>query len=119
MNIPILKTPYAKINNLLYMSYLPKVINAAAEINLFETLFGNSLSLESVVEKLDTKKPVTEALLNVLTEIGLISEKNGLYCLTGLSEEYLIKTSDSNQLYEIKRFTGSNGPFDFLTRALA
>ncbi|NCB08362.1 MAG: hypothetical protein EOM73_09385 [Bacteroidia bacterium] len=118
MNIPILKTPYAKINNLLYMSYLPKVINAAAEINLFETLFGNSLSLESVVEKLNTKKPVTEALLNVLTEIGLISEKNGLYCLTGLSEEYFVKTSEANQLHDIKRFSGSNGPFDFLPQAL-
>ena len=100
------------------MSYLPKVINAAADINLFETLSGNSLTLESVVEKLDTKKPVTEALLNVLTEIGLISEENGQYYLTGLSEEYLVKTSESNQLHEIKRFSGSNGPFDFLTRAL-
>ncbi|MBN1768468.1 MAG: hypothetical protein JW842_08145 [Prolixibacteraceae bacterium] len=118
MDIPTLETSYSSINNLLYMSYLPKVINAAADINLFETLSGNSLSLESVVEKLDTKKPVTEALLNVLSEIGFVSEENGRYGLTGLSEEYLVKTSEANQLHEIKRFSGSNGPFDFLTRAL-
>jgi hypothetical protein len=118
MDIPALKTPYSSINNLLYMSYLPKLINAAADINLFETLSGNSFSLEYVVEKLNTKKSVTEALLNVLTEIGLISEENGRYSLTGLSEEYLVKKSVANQLHEIKRFSGSNGPFDFLPQAL-
>lgn len=118
MNIPILQTQYSKINNLLYMSFLPKVINAAADINLFETLSGNNLSLESVVERLNTKKSVTEALLIVLTEIGLIFKENGRYGLTRLSEEYLVKNSGANQLHEIKRFSGSNGPFDFLTQAL-
>ncbi len=118
MEIPTLNTPYSRINNLLYMSYLPKVINSAADINLFEILSGNTLSLASVIEKLNTKKPVTQALLNVLSEIGLISEDKGFYSLTGLSDEYLVKTSMSNQLSEIKRFTGSGGPFDFLTQAL-
>lgn len=118
MDIPTLQTPYSKINNLLYMSYLPKVINVAADINLFETLLGNYLSLESIVEKLNTKKSVTEALLIVLSEIGFVSEKDERYGLTGLSEEFLVKKSEANQLHEIKRFSGSNGPFDFLPQAL-
>ena len=118
MDIPALKTHYSSINNMLYKSYLPRVINAAVDINLFETLYRNNLSIESVVEKLGTKKSVTKALLNVLNRIGFISEENGRYGLTGLSEEYLVKTSGANQLHEIKRFMGSTGPFDFLPQAL-
>jgi predicted transcriptional regulator len=118
MNIPTLKTPYSKINNLLYMSYLPKVINVAININLFEILSGNSLSLSEIVTKLNTQKEVTEALLGVLTLIGLVVKENNKYSLTELSGEYLVQTSGANQLHEIKRFTGSAGPFDYLQQAL-
>ena len=118
MTIPILQTRYSEINNLLYRSYLPKVINAAIDIKLVEILSGNNLPLASVVEKLGTKKTVTEALLNVLSGIGLVAEEDGRYRLTALSEEYLVQHSAANQLHEVKRFNGSNGPFDFLLQAL-
>jgi predicted transcriptional regulator len=118
MNIPTLQTQYSKINNLLYISYLPKVINAAIDIKLFEILSGSDLTLNNIVEKLNTQKDVTGALLKVLTEIGLVAKEDDRYSLTGLSEEYLVQTSEANQLHEVKRFVGSTGPFDFLPQAL-
>lgn len=118
MNIPTLKTQYSKINNLLYMSYLPKVINAAIDINLFDSLSGKNLSLNEIVEKLNTRETVTEALLNVLVEIDLLIKKDNKYSLSGDADEYLVKNSEINQLQAVKRFTGSTGPFDYLVAVL-
>lgn len=118
MNIPVLKTPYSKINNLLYISYLPKVINVAIDIQLFEILSEKGLRLDEITEKLDTKKGVTEALLNVLETIELVTHENGVYSLTHLAEEYLTQKSGAAQLHEVKQFNGSPGPFDFLAQGL-
>ncbi len=118
MNVPILKTPYSKINNILYISYLPKVINAAINIKLFEILSGTTLTLTEIADRLQTQKDVTEALLKVLDTIGLVSRKDNSYCLATLSKEYLIQKSEVNQLHEVKRFAGSSGPFDYLETVL-
>ncbi len=118
MNIPKLHSPYSKLNNLLYVSYLPKVINTAIEENIFEVLADKGFSLDDIVERLGTQKKITEALLNVLSKIGLVSNENGSYRLTLLAEEYLVKTSEANQIHEAKQFSGSNGIFDYLPQAL-
>jgi len=127
MNIPTLQPPFSKINNLLYVSYLPKVINAAIEVKLFEvlsekglslTISENDFTLDNIVDRLGTKKPVTEAILNVLIKIALVSKENGIYGLTPLAEDYLITSSDANQLAAVQQFSGSNGSFDFLLQAL-
>jgi hypothetical protein len=118
MNIPTLQAPYSKINNLLYLSYLPKVINVAIDIGLIEILDKNQLTLNEISGKLDTDKHVTEALLHVLTAIDFIKQENEKFGLTTLSKEYLTQKSEANQLHEIKRYTGSTGPFDNLQAAL-
>lgn len=127
MNIPKLETPFSKISNLLYVSYLPKVINAAIEVELFEMLSQKrhmlmiseyDFSLNDIAERLNIEKSVTEALLNVLSKIGLVSVENGSYGLTTHAEDYLIKISDANQLHAISQFSGSKGPFDYLLAAL-
>ncbi len=118
MHIPILKAQYRNINNMLYISYLPKVINTAIEISLFEILTEASLTLDKIIEKLSTQKEVTDALLKVLTTIGLIVCEKDKYGLTDLSEEYLVQKSGANQLHDVKRFNGSSGPFDNLKATL-
>ncbi len=118
MNIPILHSQYGKLNNLLYISYVPKVINAAIEINLFEELSRNDLALDAIVTKLRIDKAVTEALLKVLEKVGLVAMENDTYGLTVLAEEYLVKSSEACQLNAIQQFNGSNGPFDYIIQAL-
>jgi len=118
MNIPVLYTKYSKINDLLYMSYLPKVINVAIENNIFDILSDNRFGLTEIIEKTGFKEPVTEALLNVLVAVDLLSVEAGIYTPTGLAEEYLVKTSEANQLQAVSRFSGSSGPFDYLSAAL-
>jgi len=118
MKLPQVISPYSKIHNILLYSYLPKIINVATDINLFETLLDEQLTLESIIKKLKTNKTVTEALLKVLVEIELVKFENEKYSTTELSKEYLIKNSELNQLHEIKQYSGSKGPFDFLQKAL-
>ncbi len=127
MNIPTLHSHYSKLNNLLYVSYVPKVINAAIEIELFEVLSHNTFSLkyskgdytlDAIAKKLGTKKSVTETLLNVLSKIGLVSIEDDTYGLTDLAEEYLVQSSEVCQINAVQQVNGSKGPFDYLVQAL-
>ncbi len=127
MNIPTLNSHYSKLNNLLYLSYIPKVINAAIEIKLFEilaqkdnrlTYSKHDYTLETIVEKLGTEIAITEAFLNVLEKIGLVSLENNTYSMTPLAKEYLVQSSEACQINSIRQFDGSRGPFDELLHAL-
>ena len=127
MNIPTLHSHYSKLNNLLYISYIPRVINAAIEIQLFELLSKNDFSLtyskqdftlDAIATKLGTQKNVTQALLKVLEKIGLVSIENDTYNLTILAEEYLVQSSEACQINGIQQFDGSKGPFDYILQAL-
>lgn len=118
MKRPILKSQYNNVNNLLYLSYLPKVIHASISIELFETLAEEPLTLDAIFSKLKTNMQVTEALLNVLLAIDFVRKQDEKFSLTTLSDEYLVQKSDVNQLHDVKRFSGSTGPFDNLQSAL-
>ncbi len=127
MNIPTLLSHYSKLNNLLYISYVPKVINAAIEIKLFEALSKNDFSLtylpsdftlDAIATNLGTEEKVAEALLNVLEKISLVSITNNTYSLTVLAEEYLVQSSEACQINAIQQFNGSSGPFDYIVQAL-
>ncbi len=126
-SLPTLHSHYSKLNNLLYVSYVPKVINAAIEIKLFEALSKNDFSLtylpsdftlDAIASNLGAERKVTEALLNVLEKIGLISITNNTYSLTVLAEEYLVQSSETCQINAIQQFNGSSGPFDYIVQAL-
>ena len=118
MNIPTIQTSYSTLNNLLYLSYLPKVINAALEVQLFEILSKKTASLDEIVLQAGTKKSVTESVLRVLVKIGLMIEENGSFKLTDLSRDYLVQASDANQLTAVQKVNGSSGPYDNLSAAL-
>jgi len=112
-------SPFSTINNLLYKSYLPKIINAALEIGLFELLDGGAKTCKEISESLSTVENITEALLNVLVSIGLLDLQDDQYSLTALSKDYMVKSSEAHQIAGIQSFSGSVGPFDNLVQALS
>ena len=118
MNIPAIQTSYSTLNNLLYLSYLPTVINAALEVQLFEILSNNAVSLDDIALQAGTKKPVTESVLRVLIKIGLVAKENDRFKLTDLSRDYLVQASGANQITAVQEVKGSSGPFDSLAAAL-
>nr|WP_041468304.1 methyltransferase dimerization domain-containing protein [Chloroherpeton thalassium] len=93
-------------------------MNAALEIELFELLACGSKTSKEIAESLKTDEPITEALLNVLVAIGLLDLNDGQYCLTAFSQDYMLKSSEANQITAIQSFSGSLGPFDNLVQAL-
>ncbi|MCP4116933.1 MAG: hypothetical protein GY737_16325 [Desulfobacteraceae bacterium] len=113
-----LRSMFKPVNNLLFKSYLPGIINCAVEIGLFEALSGGGLSADALSERLDTVKDIIQPLVEVLISIELVFQKNGLYFLTRVSEDFLIKSSQANQISEIKCFSEPAGPFENLTEIL-
>lgn len=106
------------ISNILYNSYLPVIINTAINIGIFELLNSKAMSLDEICRKLETRKNVTEELLNVLDAIELIEKKNDVYGLTQLSSLYMVQSSEIEQLDEIKSVSIKNTPFDDLEDVL-
>ncbi|MBI9065510.1 MAG: hypothetical protein JEZ14_26225, partial [Marinilabiliaceae bacterium] len=100
----LLKTQadYSLINNLLYKSYIPKLIQTAIHIRLFETLEKEPLELEIIAEKTQTKVNLTEALLEVFTALEWLARKNGKYELTLLTRNFLLPSSEIEQLAAIQ-----------------
>ena len=115
-----LKTPVSSkaLFDLLYQSYLPKVINAAIDIDLFQALSKGPVPLSLLCDTLDTKQPITQALLDVLITIMLVEKQGENYTLTPAAQDFLIRESETNQIHSVKEFSGSSGPFDNLKDAL-
>ena len=65
MNLPQVQTAYSEINNLLYKSYLPNIINSAIEGGLFEALQGKSLSCVQLSKQIACDERICESLLEV------------------------------------------------------
>jgi methyltransferase family protein len=112
------KAGFGEIQNLLFKSYLPNIINAAVEISVFETLMDSAMSFAELSKKTDTDIRITESLLEVLLSINFLQNQKGKYSLTAQSKEYLTQSSDINQLKVIKGFIVNEGPFCKLTQAL-
>ena len=108
MKLPKLKTKFSKINNLLYISFLPQIINTAIEIELFETISEDHLTVEEISGKLNTDRNTTEALLKVLINIEFVSKQENRFFLTDLSKEYLLRNSETNQLHDIRSYIEKN-----------
>jgi hypothetical protein len=113
-----LRSSFKPVNNLLIKSYLPGIMICAIKTGLFEALSGGGLSADALSERLDTVKNIIKSLLEVLISIELVVQKNGLYFLTPVSKDFLIESSQANQISEIKCFSESVGPFENLTEIL-
>jgi hypothetical protein len=116
--LPTPQSPYSKLSNLLYASYLPKIVNVAIQAGVFETLASKGMNTQELAAATDTNESVMDALCDLLAAIDLLERKNERYELTLLAQEYLLKSSMINQLQDIEMYSGSSGPFDNLLRAL-
>ena len=118
MTKPGIQSNNSGLMRLLYQSYLPRIINCAIEIEIFETLSHNALPLSELSKKLNTIETVTEALLDVLIAVELVSGHKNTYSLTQTGKDFFLSGSVANLVNVIKGFSGSAGPFDNLTEAL-
>ncbi|WDP92737.1 MAG: hypothetical protein HUN04_24645 [Desulfobacter sp.] len=116
--LPQIQTEYRTLHNLLNLSYLPAILNAAVDIGLFQALDGNESDIDRLCEKLNTEKGITAALCNVLMAMDLIRISQGKYRLAAVAQEFLVESSPVNQLLGIRQYSGSSGPFDHLVNAL-
>lgn len=116
--LPPLSSSFRSLNNLLYQSYIPKIIHAAIDIELFDLLDSGEKSSTEIATALNTIHNITEALLNVLVAIELIQKKNDKYALTDQAKDFLVKKSPVNQIGAVKSISGSAGPFDHLVEGL-
>lgn len=117
MRLPGLKTNFSKINNLLELSTIPKIILTAIEVGVFEAISTNKKTVEEIVCVTETGKKLTIALLKVLIEIELVEKDDNRYFLKEISKEYLLEASKTNQIHGIKAFTEKD-VFDNLKEAL-
>lgn len=117
-SLPKIKTGYGKIHNLLYLSYIPKIINAAIQIKLFTTLAGQKMNGQALAQKLNTDPKTTKSLCEVLAEIQLLNKTEDNYSNTEISNELLLPESPVNQIMDVNTFSGSSGPFDRLLDVL-
>ncbi|WP_028582825.1 methyltransferase family protein [Desulfogranum japonicum] len=116
--LPHLKTSYGKIHNMLLASYLPKILNSAMDIGLFEALADTTLTSEDLAHNLDTDHEITQAMCNVLVNHSFLDTQENQYMLSPMSIEFLLSGSPVNQLHDIRSYSGSQGPFDSLTELL-
>ena len=118
MTTPDIQSNNSYLMKLLYQSYLPKIINCAIEINIFETLSHNALRLSELSENLKTVETITEALLDVLIAVELVSRHKDTYILTQTGKVFFLRGSAANLVSAVKDFPGIAGPFDNLTEVL-
>jgi hypothetical protein len=102
----------------MYCSYLPKIVNAAVEINLFDVLHDNSMTLAELSGKLNSHEEITEALLDSLVAMELLAKENGDYILTQTAIDFMRNESPASQCGTIRAYSGSSGPFDSLVDVL-
>ncbi|TAJ09289.1 methyltransferase domain-containing protein [Marinilabiliaceae bacterium JC017] len=118
MKLPEPQSTFSKLNNLLYLSYLPCIINTAIDISLFDILSENKFTLSELTDKTGTVPHITKAMLNVLIAIDLVGIEDNRYVLKTVAKEYLVQHSEIQQISAVQRFSGSAGPFDCLSDAL-
>lgn len=67
----------------------------AISMGLFEVIHNkNDASLDYLSSKLGWKKEVLEALLELLSSVGLVLNSTGLYSLTRMSEKWFVASSE-------------------------
>jgi len=118
MKVPALKASFNELNNLMYKSYLPGIINAALEAGVFEDLSDGPAGIPDLSAATEANERVLEALLDVLAAVQLIEKQDDQYGLSDLAREFLLRGSGANQINALKTFSGSAGPFDRLSEVL-
>lgn len=118
MHIPVISSSYLNIMELMYQSYIPRILNAALEVGLFEELSKKDLSLSELSDQLKADERIVEALVDLLIAIDLIDEDKENFGLTAMAKDFLVQSSPVNQISSIQTYNGSAGPFDNLPEVL-
>lgn len=72
-----------------------RILHAAVELNLFDAIGENRMSVQAISERLKTNERATELFLNALTVLNLLHKKDNLFSLTDLAKKYLVTTSET------------------------
>lgn len=72
-----------------------RILHAAVELNIFDTIGDMSASAREVSEKLNTSERATELLLNALAAMNLLHKENNFFSLTEVAKKYLLSTSET------------------------
>ena len=118
MKIRTLHSAYSAINHLLYKSFLPKIINAAIELEVFDLVSKQPKTCKEICQSLNTNENVTEAFLDALESIDLLQRVDGKYEAAALSKDFLTQCSEANQIDDVRSFSGSSDRFDNLVEGL-
>lgn len=72
-----------------------RILHAAVELNIFDTIGDKRVSAEDVAATLHTDERATGLILNALTAMNLLIKEDNLFYLTDLSKKYLLSTSEA------------------------
>lgn len=66
-----------------------RIVQAAVELEIFETMGSHAVEAASLAGSLDLEPRATELMLNALTALGLLRKREDRFSLTDLSARYL------------------------------
>jgi SAM-dependent methyltransferase len=66
-----------------------RIVQAAVELDIFETIGCHALAAASVADSLDLEPRATELTLNALTALGLLRKREDRFSLTDVAASYL------------------------------
>ncbi|MEK6537920.1 MAG: methyltransferase [Nitrospirota bacterium] len=72
-----------------------RILHAAIELNIFDTIGSQMMSAKEVSAKIHTEVRATELFLNALTALNLLEKKDKLFSLTEVSGKYLLSNSET------------------------
>lgn len=72
-----------------------RILHAAVELRIFDTIGDHRMSAGEISERLQTDKRAIGLFLNALTALHLLHKEDNLYSLTDLARKYLISTSET------------------------
>lgn len=72
-----------------------RILHAAVELNIFDTIGDKRMSAQEVSLKLNLDERATGLLLNALVALNLLHKGDNLFSLTDLARKYLLSTSEN------------------------
>ncbi len=89
MRIPSLKEPFRPIQEIIGQGVTANILQGALELKMFDALDQGGRTAPEVAALLGIREDSTEALLDVLASMGLLSLEGGVYANTPMASEYL------------------------------
>jgi SAM-dependent methyltransferase len=95
-----------------------RILHAAIELNIFDTIGSQMMSAKEVSAKIHTEVRATELFLNALTALNLLEKKDNLFSLTEVSGKYLLSASETCYSSMIKFDSSMWNVWEKLTEAV-